>query len=132
MYSLLSIFVILIARPVSRHCRYQPFDLNNFKRLSLWATWVSLPTPPLSISDDRHDDESSKLELRRLLRPKHTQLRNISSIDLVCEFTLYTIYCARKSSPVLYLFVLFFFVLFCYETLIWFTQHVSWVCYCGC
>lgn len=60
-------------RPVFRHCRHQPLDVNSFSRLPL----CGVISPPRSISDDRHEDESSKLELRRV-RWKQPQLRSIS------------------------------------------------------
>lgn len=72
-YSLRSTFDMLMLRPVLRQCRHQPFDENSFVR----APVCGWPSPPRSISDDRHDDESSKLEPRRW-RPKHVQFRNIS------------------------------------------------------
>lgn len=63
---------MLIVLPVLRHCRHHPRDVINFRMLPLFVD-TSLPR---SISDERHDDESSKLEPRRW-RWKHAQFRNI-------------------------------------------------------
>lgn len=60
-YLLRSIFDMLIVLPVFRHCRHHPRDVINFRMLPLFVD-TSLPR---SISDERHDDESSKLEPRR-------------------------------------------------------------------
>lgn len=63
-YLLLSILVMLMPLPVFRHCRHHVLDVNNFKRLPLFG----VISTPRSISDERHDDESSKLEPRRRWR----------------------------------------------------------------
>lgn len=60
LYLLRSILVMLMPRPLFRHCRHQPFEVNSFSRLPLWG----VISPPRSISDERQDEESSKLELR--------------------------------------------------------------------
>lgn len=65
---------MLISRSGFRHCRHHPFDVNSLSKL-LACGFLSTPR---SISDDRHEDESSKLELRRC-RLKHAQFRNIMS-----------------------------------------------------
>ncbi len=65
---------MLISRSGFLHCRYHPFDDNSLSKL-LACGFLSTPR---SISDDRHDDESSKLELR-LCRLKHAQFLNIMS-----------------------------------------------------
>lgn len=67
-----SIFDMLMVLPVLRHWRHHPRDVINFRMLPLLVE-TSLPR---SISDERHDDESSKLEPRRW-RWKHAQLRSI-------------------------------------------------------
>lgn len=63
---------MLIVLPVFLHCRHHPRGVINFRRLPLFVD-TSLPR---SISDERHDDESSKLEPRRW-RWKHAQFRSI-------------------------------------------------------
>lgn len=84
MYSLLSAFVMLIPRSAFRQFLWRPFERKNlrilFPLLPACPFLVLLSnSPPRSISEDRHEEESSKLELRRLLRrfPKQTQLCNI-------------------------------------------------------
>lgn len=69
-----SIFVMLIPRPPLRHPLHQPRDEKSFPKLPR-----GVDSPPRSISDDLHDDESSILGLRRFRR-KHPQFRNISFI----------------------------------------------------
>lgn len=71
-YLLRSIFDMLMVLPVLRHWRHHPRDVINFRRLPLLVD-TSLPR---SISLDRHDDESSKLEPRRW-RWKHAQFRSM-------------------------------------------------------
>lgn len=71
---------MLILRPALHQCRHQPRDVNIL--VNAPAAPPPPPPPPVSdslprsISDERHDEESSKLEPRRW-RPKHEQLRNI-------------------------------------------------------
>lgn len=71
---LLSTFVMLIPRPVFRHGLHQLLPVNSFSRL--FSVGVN-GSPPRSSSELRHEDESSKLEQRRLRR-KQPQLSNIS------------------------------------------------------
>lgn len=63
---------MLIVLPVLRHCLHHPRDVINFRMLPLFVD-TSLPR---SISDERHEEESSKLEPRRW-RWKHAQFRSI-------------------------------------------------------
>lgn len=87
---------MLMPLPVFRHCRHHVLDVNNFKRLPLFG----VISPPRSISDERHDDESSKLEPRRRWRWKQAQLRSIiysyrftiasTDAESHIQFTIYT------------------------------------------
>lgn len=73
LYSLRSTLVMLIPLPVLRHGRHQLFAVNSFRMpLSVGVSG----SPPRSSSELRQEDESSKLEQRRL-RGKQPQLRNI-------------------------------------------------------
>ena len=64
---------MLMPLPVLRHGRHQLFPVNSFRMpLSVGVSG----SPPRSSSELRQDDESSKLEQRRL-RGKQPQLRNI-------------------------------------------------------
>lgn len=96
-----------------RQCRCQPFVWKNCNKLEAirpFATWfcwrwsLAPPPPPLpplpplavvadlpprSISDERHEDDVSNDELRRLWLPrwpKQTQLRNMLVLLLCCRY----------------------------------------------
>lgn len=75
-----SIFDMLMVL-VFRHWRHHPRDVINFRRLPLLVD-TSLPR---SISDDRHDELSSKLDPRRW-RWKHAQFRNMAVSDCLTRF----------------------------------------------
>lgn len=85
-YLLRSIRVMLMPRPVFLHCRHHPLDVNNFIKLPL----CGVISPPRSISDERHDDESSKLEPRRC-RLKQAQFLNIFPIYFYNVSQLYSL-----------------------------------------
>lgn len=76
-YSLLSTFVMLIPRPGFRHSRHHNFDVQNFKKPLLLGT-LRVISAPRSISDERHDDESSIIDDRRR-DLKQIQFRNMTN-----------------------------------------------------
>lgn len=96
---------MLMPRPVFRHCRHHPFDVNNFSKLPL----CGVISPPRSISDERHDDESSKLEPRRC-RLKQAQFRSIMAsytfimLQIVFAVSIFPYWWSRY-----YFFFLYFF-----------------------
>lgn len=63
-YLLRSTLVMLMPRPGFRHSRHHNFGVQNFKKL-LPPELPRNTSVPRSISDDRHEDESSIIDERR-------------------------------------------------------------------
>lgn len=78
----LSTFVMLMPRPGFLNWRHQPFDVRYLKKPLGDGSVES--TIPRSISEERHEDESSRLEERRF-RSKHPQF---PSIFITFQFTM--------------------------------------------
>lgn len=103
-----SIFDMLMVLPVFRHWRHHPREVINFRRLPLLVD-TSLPR---SISDERHELESSKFEPRRW-RWKHAQFRNMFAVP--CRW--FDFRCQLKSQS--------FFVFFGFGLFLFFPDFLS-------